>query len=74
MSESQRVSLFTIGKALCEELGAEALVLARTDLFLAFDGFDCGFPVIDSALVHIDHITRESSGIGTNKAMHATSA
>lgn len=50
----QRELLFSIGKDLCIKQGAEAVVLAGTDLFLAFDGHDCGFDVIDSALVHID--------------------
>lgn len=50
----QRELLFSIGKDLCIKQGAEAVVLAGTDLFLAFDGYDCGFNVIDSALVHID--------------------
>lgn len=50
----QRELLFSIGKSLCEKQGAEAIVLAGTDLFLAFDGHECGFNVIDSALVHID--------------------
>lgn len=50
----QRELLFNIGKELCEKQGAEAIVLAGTDLFLAFDGYDSGFTVIDSALVHIN--------------------
>lgn len=50
----QRELLFSIGKDLCIKQGAEAVVLAGTDLFLAFDGYGCGFDVIDSALVHID--------------------
>lgn len=50
----QRELLFSIGKDLCIKQGAEAVVLAGTDLFLAFDGYDCGFDVVDSALVHID--------------------
>lgn len=50
----QRETLFDIGSELCSEQGAEAVVLAGTDLFLAFDGHDCGYEVIDSALVHIN--------------------
>jgi aspartate racemase len=53
-SDSQRAAMFSIGAALCREQGAQAVVLAGTDLFLAFDGRDCGFPVIDSAEVHIN--------------------
>lgn len=54
----QRELLFSIGKELCEKQGAEAVVLAGTDLFLAFNGAECGFDVIDSALVHIDALCR----------------
>jgi aspartate racemase len=33
--------------------GAEAIVLAGTDLNLAFDGVDAGYPVIDALDVHV---------------------
>lgn len=58
--DSQRDKLFAIGRKLWSEHGAEAVVLAGTDLFLAFDGRDCGFPVIDSAEVHINALFHES--------------
>ncbi len=41
--------------------GAEAVLLGGTDLFLAFTGHDCGFPVIDCADVHVDAIYKSSS-------------
>lgn len=56
----QREFFFSAGLDLCRRQGAEAVVPAGTDLFLAFDGHDCGFPVIDSAQVHIDALYRES--------------
>lgn len=59
-SNEQRQILFSIGQALCTDQGAEIVVLAGTDLFLAFDGHDCGFPVLDSADVHIKGIFRAS--------------
>jgi aspartate racemase len=34
--------------------GADAIVLAGTDLNLAFDGRDAGYPVIDALDVHVD--------------------
>ena len=37
-------------------------MLSGTDLFLAFEGQDCGFPVIDAAEVHIEAIYRWSIG------------
>ncbi len=70
----QRELFFTIGKALCEKQGAEAVVLAGTDLCLAFNGHDSGFIVIDSALVHIDALLGMSVQTTTNKARHATNA
>jgi aspartate racemase len=48
----------TAGQKLHEEQGAEIVVLAGTDLFLAFDGVDCGYPIIDAANVHIAAIAR----------------
>jgi len=58
--DQQRELLFSVGNDLCQKQGAEAVVLAGTDLFLAFEGRDCGFPTIDCARVHIDALLRES--------------
>jgi aspartate racemase len=58
--DQQRELLFSVGNDLCHKQGAEAVVLAGTDLFLAFEGRECGFPTIDSARVHIDALLRES--------------
>jgi len=60
VTESQRDLFFTVGEKLVRDQGAEAVVLAGTDLFLAFDGYDCGFPVIDSAEVHIEALFEAS--------------
>ena len=60
VTEAQRATFFRVGRNLCEKQGAEAVVLAGTDLFLAFQGQDCGFPVIDAAEVHIEAIFRKS--------------
>jgi aspartate racemase len=35
---------FAIGNDLCRTQGAEVVLLAGTDLFLAFEGRECGFP------------------------------
>ena len=40
--------------------GAEAVLLAGTDLFVAFEGHDPGYPTIDGALLHVDAIARAS--------------
>jgi aspartate racemase len=58
--DQQRELLFSIGKELCSKQGAEVVLLAGTDLFLAFEGHECGFPTIDCARVHIDAVLRES--------------
>jgi aspartate racemase len=60
VNQEQRELLFRAGKDLCVQQGAEAVLLAGTDLFLAFDGYDCGFEAIDGALVHIDAVFRRS--------------
>lgn len=52
-SEAQRAYFFDQGQALIDA-GAEAVVLAGTDLNLAFDGREVGYPVIDALDVHID--------------------
>lgn len=60
VTEAQRATFFRVGRDLCKKQGAGAVVLAGTDLFLAFQGQDCGFPVIDAAEVHIEAIFRKS--------------
>ena len=46
-----RQMLFAAGAAMMRD-GAEAVALAGTDLLLAFDGHDPGFPVIDALEIH----------------------
>jgi len=58
-TDTQRAHLFAAGRALYEDQGVDVVVLAGTDLFLAFQGHDCGFPVIDSADIHIAEISRQ---------------
>jgi aspartate racemase len=62
VTPSQREVFFTVGRQLCRDQGAEAVVLGGTDLFLAFADHDPGFPVLDCASIHIDAIYRESVG------------
>lgn len=61
VTEAQRQVFFACGRDLCERRGAEAVLLAGTDLFLAFDGRDCGFTAIDCALLHVDDIAAEAA-------------
>lgn len=52
--------LFDAGRKLVAEQGAEAVFLGGTDLFLAFEGRDPGYPVIDAAEIHIGALARAS--------------
>ena len=54
-SAALRAQVFADGQAMIDR-GAEAVILAGTDLGLAFDGFDPGYPTIDAAQIHIDHL------------------
>ncbi len=48
-----RAEFFDAGARMVRDLGAEAIVLAGTDLNLAFDGRDTGYRVIDALDVHV---------------------
>lgn len=61
VTEDHRQTFFAAGRDLCDNLGAEAVLLAGTDLFLAFDGHDPGFRVIDCALLHVDEIVERAT-------------
>ncbi len=60
ITDEQRRIFFSAGERLCREQGAEAVLLGGTDLCLAFEGRDCGFPVLDCADVHVEALYRES--------------
>jgi len=61
-TDQQREFFLSQGQKMCQEQGADAIALAGTDLFLAFDGSDCDYPVIDCAQVHIDALMSASLG------------
>jgi len=52
-TDEQRAALFEAGRQMVADQGADAVVLAGTDLGLAFDGFDPGYRVIDALDVHV---------------------
>lgn len=53
-TDEQRATLFEAGRRMVEDQGAEAVVLAGTDLGLAFaPGTDPGYRVIDALDVHV---------------------
>jgi len=58
VTENQREVFLSVSCRLIAESRAEAIILGGTDLFLAFDGRDVSFEVIDCAKVHIDVIAK----------------
>lgn len=61
-SQAQRQLFIEAGRRMIEDHGAEAIVLAGTDLNLAFDGQEPGYPVIDALDVHVDLLARLAAG------------
>lgn len=60
-SDAARQEFFAAGRQMVAA-GAEAIVLAGTDLNLAFDGHDPGFRVIDALDVHVALLADLASG------------
>lgn len=61
-TDTQRDYFRRMGRRLCDEQGADAIVLGGTDLFLAFDGQDTDYPLIDCAEIHIEALFKASVG------------
>lgn len=59
-TDQQRNFFFDAGRSLVVEKGAEAILMAGTDLALAFNGFDPGYPVVDCADAHVHAILSEA--------------
>lgn len=57
----QREAFIDAGRRMIDA-GAEAIVLAGTDLNLAFEGQDTGYPVIDALDVHVDLLAGLAAG------------
>lgn len=55
VTEEQRATFFAAGKELTER-GAEIILLAGTDFFLAFEDREPGFKTLDCAQVHVEAI------------------
>jgi aspartate racemase len=53
VTDAQRRVFFEAGRRLVRDLGADVVLLGGTDLFLAFQGQDSPFPVLDSADIHV---------------------
>lgn len=54
-SDQARATVFAAGAEMMQR-GADAILLAGTDLGLAFDGQDAGYPVVDALDIHVDHL------------------
>jgi aspartate racemase len=52
-TDDQRAFFFEEGRKMVEDQGAEAIILAGTDLGLAFHGYNTGYRVIDALDVHV---------------------
>lgn len=61
-TDEQRATFLAAGREMVERFGAEAVVLAGTDLNLAFDGQEPGYPVIDALDVHVALLADLASG------------
>jgi aspartate racemase len=51
-----RVQAGALAQRLVRDQGADAVILAGTELSLAFDETTCGFPALDCARAHLDAI------------------
>jgi aspartate racemase len=60
VTDAQREIFFTAGRELMRR-GAEAVMLGGTDLFLAFQGREVPFPLVDCADIHVEAIYARSS-------------
>lgn len=61
-TEAQREYFIAAGQRL-RDAGADAIILAGTDLNLAFDGRDTDYRVIDALDVHVNVLARLGAGI-----------
>ena len=71
-TDAQRAIFFEEGRKMVEDQGAEAIILAGTDLNLAFDGqHNPGYPVIDALDVHVAVLADLASGATTIENLNA---
>ncbi len=65
-TDTQRDIFFEAGRKMVKDQGTEAIILAGTDLNLAFDGqHDPGYPVIDALDVHVAVLADLASDVKT---------
>ncbi len=58
VTAAQRKIFNTVSQRLLSESGAQAIMLGGTDLALAFNEKDVGFPIVDCAGIHVDAVAR----------------
>jgi aspartate racemase len=58
VTEAQRRVFNAVSQRLLNKGGAQAIMLGGTDLALAFNEKDAGFPIVDCAGIHADAIAR----------------
>ncbi len=66
-TDAQRAVFVEAGARMIKDNGADTIVLAGTDLNLAFDGHDPGYRVIDALDVHVDVLADLAVGASTLK-------
>lgn len=71
-SAAEREVFFEAGRRMVNEQGAEAIVLAGTDLNLAFAGYDPGYRVIDALDVHVALLAELAAGRRSLPTAHGT--
>ncbi len=61
-TDEQRELLVNAGRAMIHENNADAILLAGTDLGLAFDDFSPGFPIVDALELHVQALVSLATG------------
>lgn len=64
-TDAQRETFFAAGRKMINEQGADAVILAGTDLDLAFGGYDPGYPVVDALNIHVEVLADLASDVTT---------
>lgn len=64
-TDKERALFLEEGRRMIEDQGADAVILAGTDLNLAFDGRDTGYRVIDALDVHVTVLADLACGMQT---------
>lgn len=70
-TDAQRQTFFDAGREMIEKQGADAIILAGTDLDLAYGGHNPGYPVVDALDVHVGVLADLASGITTLNDLNA---